>query len=124
MSRTSRTNHEQEDSQRKPRFTINVRAKIRIQLFGSSSPMEFKTCNISENGLLLGYNDKDRLNFNQFSILETWLYTGENKPISFLTKFVRYQDPAQIAIRIIDIDNESHKRYQEFISELASHEVN
>lgn len=111
------------DRRMKPRFLINVRAKIRVQLIGSSSPLEFVTDNISENGLLLEYLGKDRLIFNQATILETWLDINESKPIFFVTKFVRYQTPTRVAIRIIDIDNETHTRYLRFIEDSATEEV-
>ncbi|MFW7381877.1 MAG: PilZ domain-containing protein [Oligoflexus sp.] len=111
------------DRRMKPRFLINIRAKIRVQLIGSSSPLEFVAENISENGLLLDYMGKERLIFNQSTILETWLDINESKPIFFVTKFVRYHSENRVAIRIIDIDNDTHERYLRFIEESATDEV-
>jgi hypothetical protein len=90
-----------------------------MQLIGSSSPIEFTTDNLSENGLLLQYKGKDRLILNKYSILETWLHVNQDEPIFFFTKLVRYKDPRTVAVKIIDIDNETQTRYLRFLDDQA-----
>jgi hypothetical protein len=111
------------DRRIKPRFEIKVEARIQAQLIGSPLKLDFVTENISEGGLLLNYSGRERLTFNAATILETWLFPDEGDPIFFFTKFVRYQSPTTIAIRIIDIDQDAHVRYRKFIETNMSREV-
>jgi hypothetical protein len=46
------------DKRTKPRFKIQVHARIKAQLIGSSSKFPFVTENISESGVLLTHPDK------------------------------------------------------------------
>ena len=103
------------DRRMKPRFEIKITADITLQLIGSSTPHHFTTCNLSENGLLLSYKENERPTFNQFSILETYLQTEDTKPLRFLSKFVRYHTDNRLAVRIIEMDSDTLKKYLDFI---------
>lgn len=123
------------DKRVKPRFKIQVHARIKAQLIGSSSKFPFVTENISESGVLLTHPNryidsevktglkedntfisaKSKHSFNQSSILEVWLYNDRNEEIYFFAKFVRKADENSFAIRIIDIDSANAKKYQEFL---------
>ena len=103
------------DKRVKPRFKIEVHAKIKAQLIGSSNRYAFITENISESGLLVTYPEGSRHSFNSHSILEVWVANDRNEPIYFFAKFVRKAGDLAFAIKIIDIDSINAKKYQEFI---------
>ena len=108
----------------KPRFKIRIHLKIQAQLIGSNYRYQFESEDLSETGLLIRYTGVDRVTFNELSIIETWLYPPDIEPIFFYAKFVRYQaDDQCLAIRIIDIDAEEFRRYQDFIIANATEEV-
>jgi hypothetical protein len=134
------------DKRVKPRFKIQVHARIKAQLIGSSSKFPFVTLNISESGVLLteasAYTEDDitpalpvdrnkkapsatapRHAFNTHSILEVWLYNDRNEEIFFFAKYVRKADDHSFAIRIIDIDATNARKYQEFIEAHRDSEV-
>lgn len=108
--------HPPRDMRVKPRYKIQVEAKIRAQLIGSSSKFEFVTENISESGLLVSHPPGMRHAFNDKTILEVWLRTSPEQEIFFFAKYVRGASESSFAIRIIDIDPENLEFFQDFIS--------
>ncbi len=104
------------DKRIKPRFKIQVRAKITAQLIGSASRFEFVTENISESGLLVNHNPGSRHSFNSHSILEVWVVTDHHEEVYFFAKYVRKASDTSFAIKIIDIDPHNSVLYQAFIS--------
>ncbi len=107
--------HPPRDSRVKPRYKIQVEAKIRAQLIGSSSKFEFVTENISESGLLVTHPPGLRHAFNDKTILEVWLRTSPEQEVFFFAKYVRVASENSFAIRIIDIDPENLEIFQDFI---------
>lgn len=120
---SSRVASSGKDRRIKPRFEIAIHAKIQAKLIGAATRVDFVTDNISESGLLLFYEGKDRLAFNEHTILEVWLYTDTDDVLFFFAKFVRYQEGNRVAIRIIDMDAETIKKYSHFIHFHASREI-
>ncbi len=110
--------HQARDKRVKPRFKIQVAARIRAQLIGSSNAYEFVTENISESGLLVRQPPDHRHNFNEQTILEVWVRTEVGKEIFFFAKYVRQAGDAAFAMRIIDIDPENLELFQDFIGGL------
>lgn len=103
------------DQRVKPRFNIQVHARIKAQLIGSSSKYPFITENMSESGLLVQHESVPRPSFNTHSILEVWLSTDTGEEIYFFAKYVRKASDTSFAIRIIDIDDPNSTKYQDFI---------
>jgi len=103
------------DKRVKPRFKIEVHARIKAQLIGSSSKYPFVTENISESGLLVHHEVLSRHAFNKHSILEVWVSNDSGEEIYFFAKYVRKASDTSFAIKIIDIDGTNSKKYQDFI---------
>ncbi len=103
------------DKRVKPRFKIEVHARIKAQLIGSSSKYPFITENISESGLLVNHPAGSRHSFNKHSILEIWVLNDRDEEIYFFAKYVRKAGDKAFAVKIIDIDAANSKKYQEFI---------
>ncbi|HYX35872.1 MAG: PilZ domain-containing protein [Pseudobdellovibrionaceae bacterium] len=103
------------DKRVKPRFKIQVHARIKAQLIGSSSKFPFVTENISESGLLVNHEPGSRHAFNKHSILEVWVSNDADEQIFFFAKYVRKASDTSFAIKIIDIDGMNSKKYQDFI---------
>lgn len=103
------------DTRIKPRFKIQVQAKIRAQLIGSSSKFDFMTENISESGLLVNHAAAVNPGFNQHTILEVWIKTDDGIEIFFFAKYVRKATDTSFAITVIDIDPENNELMQDFI---------
>ncbi len=103
------------DKRVKPRFKIQVHARIKAQLIGSSSKFPFVTENISESGLLVHHEPMSRHAFNKHSILEVWVSNDQGEEIYFFAKYVRKANDTSFAIKIIDIDGVNSKKYQDFI---------
>ena len=103
------------DKRVKPRFKIQVHARIKAQLIGSSSKFPFVTENISESGLLVNHEPVSRHAFNKHSILEVWVSNDAGEEIYFFAKYVRKASESSFAIKIIDIDGANSKKYQDFI---------
>jgi hypothetical protein len=103
------------DKRVKPRFKIQVHARIKAQLIGSSSKFPFVTENISESGLLVTHEPMSRHAFNKHSILEVWVNNEQGEEIYFFAKYVRKASDTSFAIKIIDIDSANSRKYQDFI---------
>ncbi len=103
------------DTRIKPRFKIQVQAKIRAQLIGSDSRFDFLTENISESGLLVTHQPNVKHGFNNHTILEVWVKTELNEEIFFFAKFVRKATDTSFAITISDIDAANGELFQDFI---------
>ncbi|WP_141733607.1 PilZ domain-containing protein [Oligoflexus tunisiensis] len=103
------------DKRVKPRFKIQVHARIKAQLIGSSHKFPFVTENISESGLLVTHDPVSRHAFNKHSILEVWVNNELGEEIYFFAKYVRKASDTSFAIKIIDIDGANSKKYQDFI---------
>ncbi len=120
---SSRAVNTGKDRRIKPRFEVAIHARIQAKLIGAATRVDFMTDNISESGLLLQYSGKDQLAFNEHTILEVWLYTDTDDVLFFFAKFVRYQDGGKVAIRIVDMDAETIKKYSHFIQAHATREI-
>ena len=114
------------DRRIKPRFSINVRARVKAQLFGTTYSYELFTENISETGLLL-MSDYDLSHFNPSTILEIWLYPPDaekdTKPIYFIAKYIRHAATNMIGVRISDIEPEARAKYNDFLANNAKEVV-
>lgn len=105
----------------KPRFKISIKVRIEASLIGSRHRYDFISEDISESGLLIRHTGRDRVGFNELSIIESWLYPPGRDPIFFYAKFVRFSQETQyLAIRIIDIEREEFEKYRDFIASHAS----
>ena len=113
------------DRRVKPRYSINVRAKVKAKLFGTTFSYDLFTENISETGLLL-VSTSDLSHFNAATLLEIWLFTEDDqtqKPIYFVAKYIRHAGLKMIGVRISDIDPEARAGYNEFLLKHATGEV-
>ncbi len=112
------------DRRLKPRFKISIRVKIEASLIGSRHRYDFISEDISESGLLIRHTGRDKVGFNELSIIEVWLHPPEREAIFFYAKFVRFSPETQfLAIRIIDIEREEFEKYREFILSHAAEVV-
>lgn len=112
----------------KKRYSIKIKAKAILKLFGDSNIYALETVNLSESGLLLEF-DQPVHHLNKSSILEITLLLENNAEapgfgnISFLAKFVRNASDTEIGVKIIDIDCSNSSIYQKFIKSFSTAEV-
>lgn len=98
----------------KQRFYIDPPPVVEVSLFGCSSRYRFHIVDLSESGLLLTCLG-NVFTFNQHSILELVIYPENMTPVYIAAKFVRRVDEKLMAVKVIDMAQETEDRYRELM---------
>lgn len=108
------------------RIKLNEPLKVVICSIGAHVKYELTTCDVSNNGFFLSFENPGRFPFNQSSIMEIWLSLGDSGTIFFNGKVARVVQPfnnsgeankeSGIAVRIVQIDKNSEDLLKGFIS--------
>lgn len=100
--------------------------RAELKMIGCPHVYHFSSEDISESGLLLQHIGDDIIRFNHSSIIEVTLFIGEESPLHFFTRYVRFIPETQLlAVRITDCERDSNDRYKRFLKDesLASLQV-
>lgn len=110
------------------RVTLTQKNSVSLVSIGSDVKYSFKTRNISNQGLFLEYKTPENLPFTSSSLVEAWLTLDEGETIFFNAKVVRvvlaHDNQASlwgpgIAIKIVQISDNSHLKLEKFIQRVA-----